>query len=296
MTTKCGFVAIAGRPNVGKSTLMNRMLGQKISITSKRPQTTRHNITGIYTEDDIQIVFVDTPGLHLNASRAMNQYMNRSASQAIKDVDVVLFVLEGTRWTDEDEAVAKRVGFAEAKKILVINKEDKVQEKEILLPFVKNISERFEFDEIFMVSAKTGKGVDKLVEVIGKSLPENPFFYDEDQITDRSVRFLAAEIVREKLMRNLGQELPYYITVEIEQFKETDKLLEIGALIWVEKKGQKKIVIGEKGAKIKDIGTQARVDMEKLFGKKVFLQTWVRVREGWSDDVRALQSLGYRDN
>lgn len=295
MTTQCGFIAIAGRPNVGKSTLMNRILGQKISITSRRPQTTRHNITGIHTEENRQFVFVDTPGLHLNADRAMNQYMNRSAKQAIKDVDVVLFLLEGTRWTKEDEAVARRVGYSDAKKVLVINKEDKVTDKGSLLPFIETVSEKVTVDEVFIVSAKQGKGIDKLLEKVGNMLPEGPFFYDEDQVTDRSMKFMAAEIVREKLMRNLGQELPYYMTVEIEQFKETEKLIEIAALIWVEKKGQKKIVIGEKGAKIKDIGTQARKDLERLFDKKVFLQTWVRVREGWSDDIRALQSLGYKD-
>ncbi len=292
---KCGYISIVGRPNVGKSTLLNRVLGQKISITSRKPQTTRHNILGINTTDDSQMIYVDTPGMHLNVKNAMNQYMNRSANQTLHDVDVILFLVEGLKWTKEDEAVLRKLENSTTPVILVINKTDMVSDKKTLLPHLKELHAKMNFAEVIAVSAKTGKEIEALENIAKKYLQENEHFFPEDQITDRSSRFLAAEIVREKLMRKLGQEIPYAITVEIEQFKEEGGLYDISAAIWVERKGQKAIIIGKKGENLKLIGTQARMDMEKLFDHKVFLQLWVKVKEGWSDDVRALRSLGYGD-
>ncbi|MDX1811786.1 MAG: GTPase Era [Gammaproteobacteria bacterium] len=293
---KTGFISIVGRPNVGKSTLLNKMLGQKISITSRKPQTTRHTITGIRTTDSSQMIFVDTPGIHKKQPKAMNQYMNRSALQSLHDVDLVLFVVEGTRWTDEDENVLQKLQTVKCPVILLVNKIDVIKEKEQLLPHLKTLSEKYQFHDVIPVSAKHGDQLGNLYKVIEDLLPEGQAFYSEDQITDRSSRFLASEIVREKLMRTLGQELPYALTVEIEQFKDNGGLLEIAAVCWVERKGQKAILIGKQGSKLKEIGKQARIDMEKLFDQKVFLQLWVKVKEGWSDDIRALRSLGYNED
>lgn len=292
---KCGYISIVGRPNVGKSTLLNRILGQKISITSRKPQTTRHNILGIKTSDDSQMIYVDTPGMHINVKNAMNQYMNRSANQTLHDVDVILFLVEGTKWTKEDEAVVQKLQNSTTPVILVINKTDVVTDKSSLLPHLKTLAEKMNFAHVIAVSAKTGKEVEALENLAKTYLQESEQFFPEDQITDRSSRFLASEIIREKLMRKLGQELPYAITVEIEQFKEEGGLYDISAAIWVERQGQKAIIIGKKGENLKLIGSQARVDMEKLFEHKVFLQLWVKVKEGWSDNIRALRSLGYTD-
>ncbi len=291
----CGLVALVGRPNVGKSTLLNRILGQKVSITSRRPQTTRHRILGIKTEDQVQVVYVDTPGLHQGGKRAMNRYMNRAASDALQDVDVVVFVVEGTRWTDEDELVLDKVRHARCPVILAINKIDRIADKQTLLPYLQQLSTRMDFAHVIPLSAKGGSQVDELEQLVKALLPESTPFYPEDQITDRSLRFMAAELVREKLFRKLGKELPYGITVEIEQFKEEEGLYRIHALIWVERASQKAIVIGKQGALLREVGREAREDMERAFGQKVFLQTWVKVKEGWADDERALRSLGYDD-
>ncbi len=293
---KVGMVSIVGRPNVGKSTLLNKLLGQKISITSRKPQTTRHNILGIRTTETSQMIFVDTPGIHKKQVKAMNQFMNRSALQSLHDVDVILFVVEGTRWTDEDENVLQKLQNVQCPVILLVNKIDKIKNKQEFLPHIASLSEKFNFHDILPISAKSGEQIDVLCQILEKLLPEGQPFFPEDQITDRSERFLAAEIIREKLMRSLGQELPYALTVEIEQFKESDKLLDIAAVCWVERKGQKSILIGKQGQKLKEIGRQARLDMEKLFGQKVYLQLWVKVKEGWSDDIRALRSLGYTED
>lgn len=290
-----GYVALVGRPNVGKSTLLNRILGQKLSITSRRPQTTRHRILGIKTEEQLQAVYVDTPGLHLQAKRAMNRYMNRAASDALLDVDVAVFVVEGTRWTDEDELVLEKVRKAACPVILAINKVDKVADKHSLLPHLQQLSERLDFAHIIPLSAKLGDHVAELEEAVKALLPAAEPFYPEDQVTDRSLRFMAAEMVREKLFRKLGKELPYGITVEIEQFKEEGSLYRIHALIWVNRASQKPIVIGKQGALLREVGREARIDMEKAFEHKVFLQLWVKVKEGWADDERALRSLGYHD-
>ncbi len=294
--TRSGFVAIVGRPNVGKSTLLNAILGQKISITSPRPQTTRQRILGIKTVPGAQAIYVDTPGVHKGAKRAINKYMNRAALSALGDVDLVVFVVEGTRWTDEDALVLERIKESGHPTILVVNKVDKVKDKRDLLPHIKALSEKHDFIEVIPMAAIRGE-VAPLEAAVFRNLPEGPFMFPPDQITDKSERFLAAELIREKLMRHLGKEVPYRIAVEIERFHEReDGLLEIDAVIWVERPGQKAIVIGKGGRQLKVIGTEARQDMERLFGHKVFLQLWVRVREGWSDDLRALRSLGYRDD
>lgn len=294
-TYRCGYVALVGRPNVGKSTLLNHILGQKLSITSRKPQTTRHRLLGIKTTDTSQIIYVDTPGIHQKAGKAINRYMNRAASSTIEDVHAVVFIIEALKWTDEDEMVLKRIKKASVPVILAINKVDRVEDKESLLPFLQKVTQKFDFKDIIPVSALKNINIDKLETILENYLDVSEPFYPEDQITDRSSRFLAAEIVREKLMRTLGQELPYNITVEIEQFKEEKDRLLINALIWVERDNQKAIVIGKKGQQLKKVGMQARQDMQKLFDTKVHLELWVKVKEGWSDDERALQSLGYTD-
>jgi GTP-binding protein Era len=292
---RCGYVAIVGRPNVGKSTLLNHLLGQKISITSRKPQTTRHQVLGIKTEGDHQIIFVDTPGLHMNAAKAINRYMNRAASSAIRDVDLVVFVVDRTAWTEEDEMVLQQVLQSGRPCLLVVNKVDLIDDKADLLPHLQILDQKADFAAILPVSALRQHNVDELEEQILPFLPESVHFFPEDQITDRSQRFLAAEIVREKIMRQLGEELPYAITVEIEEFSLEDAVLHISAVIFVERKGQKIILIGEKGARLRSIGSDARKDMETLFGDKVMLRLWVKVKSGWSDDERALRSLGYDD-
>ncbi|MCB1689376.1 MAG: GTPase Era [Halioglobus sp.] len=292
---RCGYVAIVGRPNVGKSTLLNHILGQKISITSRKPQTTRHQVMGIKTEDNHQIIFVDTPGLHQNAESAINRFMNRAASSAIRDVDLIVFVVDRTAWTAEDNLVLEQIQQAGLPTMLVVNKVDLLEDKEALLPHLKTLAEKADFAAILPVSALRQHNVQALEEQILKLLPESEHFFPEDQITDRSQRFLAAEIVREKIMRQLGDELPYAITVQIEEFAQEGAVLHISALIFVERDGQKRILIGEKGARLRSIGSDARRDMESLFDSKVMLRLWVKVKSGWSDDERALRSLGYDD-
>lgn len=294
---RSGYVAIIGRPNVGKSTLINRVLGQKLCITSRRPQTTRHRILGIKTDDDSQLIYVDTPGLHIDDKKAMNRYMNRAAASSIDDVDVILFVVDGMNWTDEDEKVLERLKVsAKAPVILVINKMDKLADKEVMLPHIKKLSAQFEYANVFPISARKGINLDELEKQIKKLVPEGELIFPEDQITDRSSRFLAAELVREQLFRHLGQELPYSITVEIEQFDDEKDLYRIGAVIYVERDGQKAIVIGKKGDLLKSVGKDARIEMQSLFGHKVFLRLWVKVREGWGDNERMLKNLGYNDD
>ncbi|GAB4300501.1 MAG: GTPase Era [Thiohalomonadaceae bacterium] len=293
---RCGYVALVGRPNVGKSTLMNHLIGQKISITSSKPQTTRHRIIGIKTAAEYQAVFVDTPGLHRNAKKAVNRYMNRTAKSTLADVDLILFVVDAGRWTEDDENVLRQVRAAAVPVVLAVNKIDHIKDKAELLPLLQNLGRKMDFAALVPVSALRRNNLEELEKVVAQHLPENEPFYAEDQITDRSSRFLAAEIVREKLMRTLGQELPYELTVEIEQFKEEDGLLHIAAVIWIERDSQKPIVIGRGGSVLKKVGQLARTDMEKLFESKVYLQLWVKVKEGWSDDERALSSLGYTED
>ena len=291
---RCGYVAIDGRPNVGKSTLLNHILGQKLAITSRKPQTTRHTLLGIKTEGDVQAIYVDTPGLHKDNDKALNRFMNKSASQALRDVDVVLFVVDRMRWTEEDEMVWNKVRHLECPVILVVNKVDRLENKKEMLPHLEWLTQQLPKAEVVPVSALNGGNLDHLQAVIAGLLPEGEHFYPDDQLTDRSSRFLAAELVREKVMRQLGAEIPYQVAVEIEQFQQEGKVLHIHALILVEREGQKKIIIGDGGDRMKKIGQEARLDMQKLFGSKIMLNLWVKVRRGWSDDERALNSLGYR--
>ncbi len=293
--TRCGYVAIVGRPNVGKSTLLNHILGQKLAITSRKPQTTRHNMLGIKTEGEVQAVYVDTPGLHKHNDKALNRYMNRSASTALKDVDVVVFVVDRTRWTDEDQMVLEKVQHVQCPILLAVNKADRLEDKSELLPHLEWLAGQLPQAEVVPISALHGQNLDTLERLVAEKLPESEHFYPEDQITDRSSRFLAAELIREKIMRQLGAELPYQITVEIEEFKQEGHVLHIHGLILVERDGQKKIIIGDKGERIKRIGQEARKDMEVLFDSKIMLNLWVKVKGGWSDDERALRSLGYTD-
>lgn len=294
---RSGYIAVIGRPNVGKSTLINRILGQKLCITSRRPQTTRHRILGIKTTDTAQLIYVDTPGLHSDGKKAMNRYMNRAAAASIEDVDVIAFVVDGQTWTEEDLRVLKRIEKdAKAPVVLVLNKIDKLADKAALLPRIEQLAGLYSFADVVPISARKGMNIDTLETTLGGFLPAGELIYDAEQLTDRSSRFLAAEMVREKLFRHLGQELPYSLTVEIEQFLEEGSLYRISAVIYVERSGQKSIVIGKKGELLKQVGQDAREDMEKLFGCKVFLQLWVKVREGWSDNERVLRNLGYNDD
>ncbi|MFT6528472.1 MAG: GTP-binding protein Era [Psychrosphaera sp.] len=293
---RCGLIAIVGRPNVGKSTLMNNILQQKISITSKKPQTTRHRILGIHTEENEQVIYVDTPGLHKEEKRAINKLMNKAASSALGDVELVLFVVEAMKWHDDDEMVLNKIIRSKQPVVLLINKVDEIKHKEDLMPFLQKVSAKHNFEQIIPISAEKGTNVEAIKELVSDYLPENPFFFPEDDVTDRSSRFMAAEIVREKLMRFLGEELPYSVTVEIEQFKWDEKIWRINALILVEREGQKKMVIGSKGEKLKIIGRDARQDLENLLDEKVYLELWVKVKSGWADDERALRSLGYGED
>ncbi|MCP3897112.1 GTPase Era [Moraxella sp.] len=302
---KSGFVAIVGRPNVGKSTLMNHLLGQKLSITSRKPQTTRHRIHGILTDDEMQIVFVDTPGIHSKEVKAINERMNKAAVSALSDVDLVLFVVDGLQWREDDLLTLEKLSATNLPVVLVINKSDTVKDKSQMLPLIEGFSESFDFADIVPVSALRGHNLDRLKEVIGQFLPVRPPIFDPEQITDRSERFLASEIIREKIMRASGDEVPYDLTVQIDTFKdepahkdpETGKWRKavtfIDATIFVERAGQKTIIIGDKGSRIKQVGIDARKDMEALFDRKIMLTLWVKVKKGWSDDERALTSLGY---
>ncbi|WP_133135676.1 GTPase Era [Legionella rowbothamii] len=294
MTSYCGYIALVGRPNVGKSTLLNRILEQKVSITSKKPQTTRHSILGIRTEGDYQFVYVDTPGIHQQGNKkAMNRLMNKTAISVLRDVDVIAFLVDGTHWQDEDEYVLKLVKQANIPCILVVNKVDKIDDKAQLLPWMEEMSQRHEFAAIIPVSARTGVQVTELQDKLQTYLPEGPHLFPDDQLTDRPTKFLCSELLREKIFRFCGQELPYAVTVDIESFKDEGNLVRIHALILVEKDNHKRMIIGDKGQKLKEMATDARIDMERLLGKKVFLQCWCKVKSGWADDERMLKQLGY---
>ncbi len=293
--SRCGYVAIVGRPNVGKSTLLNHILGQKLAITSRKPQTTRHNMLGIKTEGEVQTIYVDTPGLHKENQKALNRFMNKTAVTALRDVDVVVFVVDRTRWTDEDQMVLERVRFVKCPVLLAVNKMDRLEDKADMLPHLQWLQEQLPEATLIPISAQHGHNLEALEELVAERLPEGEHFFPEDQITDKSSRFLAAELIREKIMRQLGAELPYQVAVEIEEFKYENGVLHIHGLILVERDGQKKILIGQAGERIKRIGQEARQDMETLFDAKVMLNLWVKVKGGWSDDERALRSLGYSD-
>ncbi|WP_018402322.1 GTPase Era [Marinobacter gelidimuriae] len=293
--SRCGFVAIVGRPNVGKSTLMNHILGQKLSITSRKPQTTRHQVLGIKTIGPVQAVYVDTPGMHEEQPRAINRYMNKAATSTLKGVDVVVFVVEQLAWTTADELVLEKLSSLKCPVILAINKVDKIEKRETLLPHLDMLSRKRDFAEMIPVSALRETNLIPLEECVGRFLPQSVHFYPDDQITDRSERFMASEMVREKITRQLGAELPYSVAVEIEEFKHDGKTLHISAVILVEREGQKKIIIGDKGDRLRSIGQDARIDMERMFDNKVMLRLWVKVKRGWADSERALKSLGMND-
>jgi len=293
MRTRCGTVAIAGRPNVGKSTLLNRLIGQKLSITAHKPQTTRHSILGIYTEGSDQIVYVDTPGIHVNGKSALNQVLNRTASASLFDVDAILFLVQAMVWSDDDLRAWEMVCRSGVPFYILINKIDKVKQKSQLLPFLAKLPKHDKLQDVLIISAKNGSGVDAITTSISKHLPVADWIFEADELTDRSAKFLAAEAVREPLTRLLTDELPYSLTVEIERFEEAAEIYRIGAVIWVEKQSQKGIVIGKGGARLKEVGSRAREALQTLFGVKVHLELWVRVKEGWADDERALRSLGF---
>jgi GTP-binding protein Era len=290
---RCGFAAIVGRPNVGKSTLLNAMLHRKVSIVSPKPQTTRHRILGILTRPEDQIIFVDTPGIHSGARRAMNRHMNRAALSSLADADINLFVVESLSWSEEDQRVLDALKQQKRPIILVLSKVDKVQPRERMLPFIQEMNRRAEFVEVVPLSALKNSNLEHLPSIIAKHLPLSPPHFPPDQVTDRSPEFQAAEIVREKLTLRLRQELPYGLTVALEQFKEEDGRLLVNAVIWVERTGQKAIVIGQGGAQLKEVGRSARIEMSNLFGRPVHLELWVKVKENWSDNEMALKQLGY---
>ncbi len=293
---RAGHIAVVGRPNVGKSTLINALVGYKVSIVSDRPQTTRHRIIGIHTEDAGQIVFVDTPGLHGDQKRAINRYMNRAARGALAEVQLAALVIEAAQWRDEDEAAFNALlEEPELPRVLIINKVDKITDKGELLPFIAKVSQGRGFKEIFPICARRLAGMGTLRRSLIKLLPESEPLYGEDEVTDRSERFLAAELVREQVMRQLGAEVPYATTVTIDTFTDEGKLLRIAATVHVERDGQKAIVIGTGGERMRSIGQGARLSMEKQFGRKVFLQLWCKVREAWSDDEAALRGFGYSE-
>ncbi|MCK5648633.1 MAG: GTPase Era [Gammaproteobacteria bacterium] len=292
---RSGYVAIIGRPNVGKSTLLNYILGFHLSITSKKPQTTRHRLLGIKTTDTAQAVYIDTPGLHQKHKGAIHTYMNKEALSTLLDVDVIVFVVDGIKLTAEDEYVIELLANCEQPIILAVNKVDKIKDKEVLLPFIDELSKRLNFSQIVPVSASKGSNVAELERHIESLLNLSPAYFPEEQITDKSDRFHASELIREKLMRLLGQEVPYAVAVEVEAFEEEASIIKISAIIWVERSNQKSIIIGSKGQQLKEVGKQARISMERLYDKKVFLKLWVKVKEGWSDDQKALKSLGYFD-
>lgn len=290
---RCGFIAIVGRPNVGKSTLLNHVLQQKISITSRKPQTTRHRILGIKTIGNNQFVYVDTPGMHKSQKKAINRMMNQTATSALDGVDVVLFVVERLVFNEEDQIVLEALRKVKVPVLLLINKCDLLESRERLLPHIERLAKLREFAEIIPLSVLGGHNIDTVENCVQKHLPFGPFLYPEDQITDRSTRFMAAEIIREKITRQLGDELPYEVTVEIEKYTIQEGVVHIHALVLVDKESQKQIIIGKKGDRLKTIGSAARIDMEKAFEAKVMLNLWVKVKTGWADDERALQSLGY---
>lgn len=290
---RCGTAAIVGRPNVGKSTLLNRLVGQKVSITASKPQTTRHRIGGVLSRDDAQIVFVDTPGLHRERRSAMSRYLNRTARGAVDGVDVAIFLVEALRWTDEDDDVRRALREARSPVLLAPNKIDRVPGRTALLPYLDRFQEGGEFDEIIPVSARRGENLDVLVNQVRVRLPVAPAMFPADALTDRSERFLAGELVREKLTRKLDQELPYRLAVEIERFRRRKRLLHVCAVVWVERPSQKGIVIGKGGRVLKAAGAEARANMESLFGSRVHLEIHVKARAGWSNDERVLRSLGH---
>ncbi|MCH9698166.1 MAG: GTPase Era [Gammaproteobacteria bacterium] len=292
---KAGYAALIGRPNVGKSTLLNFLLGQKLSITSRRPQTTRHRIIGIKTTEQAQLIYVDTPGIHRSQPKALNRHLNQTAQATLTGVDVVIWVNDSLQWRDDDELVLEKLKHIAVPVIFVINKLDLVKEKSACLPFLQDVARRYTFAELIPVSALKSTNLDALEKSIVSLLPESDLIYPEDQLTDRPERFFISEIIREKLTQILSKELPYSLTIEIELYKETERLVEISAIIWVERDSQKRIVIGDKGQVLKRVGERSRVDIQNMVDRKVFLNLWVKVKSGWADNERLINTLGYHD-
>lgn len=292
---RCGFVTVVGRPNVGKSTLVNRIVGRKFSITSNRPQTTRHRILGIATNDTSQIIFVDTPGIHTGHARALNRHMNRVASRALIGVDLIVMVVEASGWSLDDDCILERISTESVPAILALNKIDRIKCRESILPVLDDVARRYDFAAVVPICARTGENLNRLGSEVESRIPVGPSEFPEEQFTDRSESFLAAEIVREKVIRRLGQELPHRLTVEVERFVDGKRRTLINVLVWVERKQHKAIVIGRNGGRLKEAGTEARLEISRLLGRPVHLEIWVKVREGWSDDERALQRLGFAE-
>ena len=290
-----GYAALVGRPNVGKSTLLNRLLGQKMAITSHKPQTTRHRIIGVRTDDQGQIVYIDTPGIHQRGNKAMNRYLNRTAHTTLMDVDLVVFVCQALAWHTEDEQVLKAIRQAAVPAIAVVNKIDTVQPREKLLPFLAELGQRHDFLEIIPVSAKDGSQVEALDELVLKHLPEGDLIFPQDQVTDRPERFFAAEILREQIIRRYHKELPYAVTVEIEKFEEQPNRYVIGAVVWVERESQRGILLGQQGKAMKEAASAARKNMLEFFDKRVHLDVWIKVKKSWSSDEASLAQLGYSE-
>ena len=293
MSFQSGFIAVVGRPNVGKSTLINELIGQKLSITSHKPQTTRHRIHAIDTQTNYQMIFVDTPGIHIGNKKAINSYMNKTASSSLSDVDMILWLVEALKWTKEDQRVMEHLTKIKVPIILCVNKIDNLNTKDEILPYLENLGEKFQANEVFPLSAFKKNHTNDLRQLILKYLPQQEALFESDYVTDRSQRFVVAEFIREKLMRNLSNELPYDLTVEIEKLDLDGQMYRIAARIFVEKPSQKSIVIGNKGKMLKQIGEESRISIEGFLERKVFLELWVKVRQGWSNDKRALASLGY---
>ncbi len=294
MTTHCGRIALLGRPNVGKSTLLNALVGEKVSSVTAKPQTTRHFIQGILTQGETQFVFVDLPGVHTHSHNALNRYMNRVAAASLEDVDLVLCLFEAGRWAADDQRVLELVASSSVRAGLVVTKIDQIKPRTRLLPLLAELSRKYSFLFTVPVAARRGENLPALLKEIKPHLPESPFLFPADQLTDRSERFLAGEAVREKLMHVLRQELPYRLTVEVEKFRDTEARTEIATVIWVDRESQKAIVIGERGATLKRVGQQARQELEARFGRRIHLELWVKVKAGWADDERALRALGYQ--
>ena len=290
---RAGFIAILGRPNVGKSTLLNRIIGKKISITSSKPQTTRHRLQGIRTTDDCQMIFIDTPGVHLGSKRYINQVLNKTAANALAGVDITLLMITTEGWKEEDYHALKLAMQEKSRVILLINKIDKLKDKNRLLPLIESSSQLYDFMAIIPLSASNGDNVESLLKILPQGLPESPLLFPEGQLTDKGARFIVSETIREKLFRQLHHEIPYALAVEIQQFELSDTLLRADVIVWVEKESQKGIIIGKKGEKLRAVGKSAREDLESYFDRKVYLQLWVKVRENWSDDVVMLRSIGY---
>ena len=289
---KSGYVSIVGKTNAGKSTLLNNILGQKIAITSRKPQTTRHRFLGIKTEGNHQIIFVDTPGFHSGQKRALNRYMNKIATNAMRGVDIVLYVVDNLNWSSEDLERVQSIS-PETSIILVINKTDKLNDKNLLLPFIEERNKDSIFSHIIPISALKSIGVEELVGLVNDKLPIGSHLYPEDQVTDISEKFLASEVIREKCINKLGDELPYRISVSIERFSELKKIIHIDSVIYVEKQSQKGMLIGQSGSRLKSIGTASRIELEELLDSKIMLKTWVKVKSGWSDNESVLPSMGY---